>query len=149
MQAGDIFFIINENFVGEAIEFFDHGDFSHVCIAVSRTHILETDLMTNARIVPFDYKNFELVKLNLTQSQREKIPKIAKSLVGLKYNYLLIIYYILKGILHLKRPWTLPRSEICSELVDHVLFLIGFLSESTYKSGETPNMMYKHLKQLT
>jgi len=148
MKCGDVIFVINENLIGEAIEFFDHGNYSHVCLAISDTHILETDLFTNARIVPFQYINFELISLDLTDIQRSKIPDIAQKLVGKKYDYLLIVYYMLKGLLHLKKPWMLPRHEICSGLVDNVLFQIGEIPELEFLSGESPNMMYEKIKLL-
>jgi hypothetical protein len=149
IQIGDVIFVKPSGITGYLITFFDKGSFSHCCIAVNSEEILETDLFTNARIVPFKYKNYEVVKLNLTSEQKRRIPKIAYNLIGLKYDYLLIIYYMLKGIFQLKKPWKLPRHEICSELVDNVLFKIGVISETEFLSGETPNMAYQKLKLLS
>lgn len=148
LQTGDVIFVKPSSFIGRLVILFDRGKFSHVCIAVSDTHILETDFFTNARIVPFEYKNYEIIRLKLTDEQKSEIPKIAEKLKGIKYDYLLIIWYMIKDIFNLKKPWKLPHHEICSELTDLVLYDIGEIPELEYLSGETPNMMYEKIKQL-
>jgi hypothetical protein len=148
MECGDVIFVRPSGLQGYLITLFDRGQFSHCCIAVSDTKILETDLFTNARIVPFEYKNYELIHLNLTDAQRNEIPIIAEKLKGVKYDYLLILWYALKDIFNLKKPWKLPHHEICSELTDLVLYDIGVIPELEYLSGETPNMMYEKIKLL-
>jgi hypothetical protein len=149
MQAGDVIFVRGHNWISDAIRFFDKGQFSHVCIAISDTEILETDLFTNAKIVPFHYDDYELIRLNLTPEQRAKVPEIANQLVGIKYDYLLVIWYMLKSIFKLKKPWELARHMICSELVDFVLYGIGAIPAIEYLSGESPNIMYSKIKLLS
>jgi hypothetical protein len=148
MQTGDVIFLKHHGILGFLITLFDHGKYSHVCIAVSDTEILETDIFTNARIIPFEYKNYDIIRLNLSDEQRNEIPEIAKKLVGIKYDYLLILWYMLRGIFNLKKPWRLPKHEICSELTDLVLYDIGVIPELEYLSGETPNVMYEKIKLL-
>lgn len=151
MKCGDIIFVYGETpIISPLIRLFDRGKFSHVCICVSEdNYILEADIFIKSQIVPMRYKKYEIVRLNLTQEQIKKIPDIASKLEGIQYDYLLVFWYFLKSIFNLKKPWKSPRREICSELVDLVLYDIGAISEEEYLSAESPNMMYERMKLLS
>jgi len=137
MKAGDIVFVRGNSIVSKVIRLFDKGRFSHVAIAVSDTHVLETNWNMTSRIVEFSYTDFELVRLELTDEQRRRVPAIAKSLEGRMYDYLQVLAFIFKSRLNN------PRYFICSELVYYVLSHIGYPMTEGLEDA-TPNELYKY-----
>lgn len=98
MQAGDIVFVRGHTPMSRLIRFFDRGEFSHVAIAVSKTHILEAQYGTRVRIVPFRFnlEDCEIVDLGLTTQQRWKIKDTCLWFVGKRYDYLQALSYAFK-----------------------------------------------------
>lgn len=139
MKAGDLIFVRGNSIISKAVRFFDPGRFSHVAIAVSPTHVIETNWNMRSRIVEFSYEDFELVRLNLSDRQREQIPAAARELEGRFYDYLQILAYIFKSRVNN------PRFLICSELVYRTLLAVGFAVPSEYEDA-TPNEMYAFFK---
>lgn len=138
MKPGDIIFVRGNSIISKAVRLFDKGRFSHVAVAVSDTHVIETNWNMRSRIVPFYYEDFELVRLDLTEKQRMMVPVAAKKLEGRFYDYLQIL-----GILLFSRVNS-PRYLICSELVYYVLKGVGYLTDERLQDA-TPNELYTAL----
>ena len=149
MKPGDVVFVEPETFIGKIISWFD-GRFAHVAIAVSDSEVLEANYFIDAKIRPLNYKKIEVVSLNLTDEQREKIPLVARSLVGRRYDYLQLLWLFIKqllGLRGLKNIFNTPSMLICSELVVVVLKEIGYISDYEDLSDITPNELYRYLKE--
>lgn len=138
MKAGDIVFVRGNSIVSKMVRLFDKGRFSHVAIAVSATHVIETNWNMTSKIVEFKYTDFEVVRIDLTDSQRSRVPAVAKVLEGRMYDYLQVLAIIFKSRVNN------PRYFICSELVYYVLKDIGYFTDDTLRDA-TPNELYKHL----
>jgi len=148
IQVGDVIFIRGHTpIISWLIKLFDHGKFSHVCLFVSKTgEILEADIFMKSHIVPFKYKDYEVIRLNLTQEQINMIPTISLKYLNINYDYKLIFWYSIKDFFNLKKPWNSPKSMICSEIVNLILYEIGAISEGIYMKVESPNRMYERMK---
>lgn len=138
MRAGDVVFVRGNSIISKLIRLFDKGRFSHVAIAVSDTHVIETNWNMKSRVVEFKYKDFELVRLPLTEDQRIRVAVEAKMLEGVPYDYIQILFLMFSSRLNN------PRHFICSELVYTVLRNVGYLND-TYLRDSTPNELYKAL----
>ncbi|MFC9727554.1 MULTISPECIES: YiiX/YebB-like N1pC/P60 family cysteine hydrolase [Bacillus cereus group] len=159
MRQGDIVFLQGKSLISKAVRFFDKGTFSHVAIAMSETHILEADFDTRVSIVPLDKKQYniiEVIDLGLNQEERSRVVDMGTKVIGKKYDYMQIIWYILDKLLGLKGKNRLnnPNNYICSELVFVVLEEAGILEELTLKSGSrgidmTPNQLYDFIKYIS
>jgi len=147
MKAGDIVFINGNTPTSWIVRKIDGGPYSHVAVAVSDTHILEAQYFTKARIAPMKYKDFEVFDLGLTDQQRDIIVHLGIELVGRWYDYLQIIWYFLNSIFKLdpKKIWNSKNNLICSELVEELLFQVGFLEKEEYLGNITPKELYDFL----
>lgn len=159
MKQGDIVFLQGKSFISKAVRFFDKGTFSHVAIAMSGTHILEADFDTRVSIVPFDKNEFniiEVIDLGLNKEERSRVVAMGSKMVGKKYDYMQIIWYMISKLLRLKgkNRFNNPNSYICSELVFAVLEEAGILKELCIKDGSrgidmTPNQLYDFIKYIS
>lgn len=135
MKAGDLIFVKGDSIISKAIRLFDKGRFSHVAIAVSDTHVLETNWNMKSRIVECSYTDFEVVSLPLTEDQRIRIVVEAKLLEGVPYDYIQILFLMFSSRLNN------PRHFICSELVYTVLKNVGYQIDNSLRDS-TPNELY-------
>jgi Permuted papain-like amidase enzyme, YaeF/YiiX, C92 family len=140
MKAGDVIFVRGTSIISRLVRFFDKGKFSHVAIAISETEVIETNWNMRSKIVKFHYEDYEIVSLNLTDSQRDRIPAIASRLEGKLYDYLQVIGYIFKSRLNN------PRHLICSELVYNILSEVGYNHDELTRDI-TPNELYAILNR--
>ncbi|MCY8256442.1 hypothetical protein MOC12_21020 [Bacillus spizizenii] len=140
MKAGDVIFVRGTSFVSRLVRFFDKGQFSHVAIAVSETHVIETNWNMTSKIVPFHYEDYESVELKLTDFQRRCVPVIARRYEGRMYDYIQVIGYIFKSRLNN------PRHLICSELVYNILSEVGYVRDERLRDI-TPNELYELLNR--
>jgi hypothetical protein len=144
MRAGDLVFVRGDSWVSPIITWFDEGEFSHVAIAVSDTEVLEAQRFTKSRIVPMTYANYEIVSLPLNEAERTLLSDKAKELEGYGYDYLQIVWYMVRKFFSHKgkSPWNDPKKVICSEIVSRLLYAIGWLEESDTLYERTPNELY-------
>lgn len=140
MRAGDIIFVQGTSLISRLVRLVDKGKFSHVAIAVSETHVIETNWNMKSKIVEFHYEDFELVRLQLSDNQRDSVPAIALNYEGKWYDYLQVLSYIFQSRLNN------PRHLICSELVYNVLSEVGYVNDELY-SDVTPNELYEILNR--
>jgi hypothetical protein len=143
MKAGDIIFVRGDSPLSSIIKFFDRGDFSHVAIAVSENEIFEAQYYMRASITEMNYKDYEIVSLNLTNKEVEKLVVICNMLQGKWYDYLQAISYIFKyyfksGIVNN------PNNLICSEALGLILFVLD--KTPILDTNITPNELYDLLK---
>ena len=149
MRAGDIVFINGGSPVSKIVRMIDGGPFSHVAVAVSGTHIIEAQYFTKVKISEMKYKDFEVVDLGLTDEQRDEIVHLAIEMIGRWYDYLQILWYFLSHFFKMdaKKIWNSKNNLICSELVDYLLFQVGYLENDIFLGNVTPKELYYFLKK--
>lgn len=131
--------------VSKAIRFYDEGEFSHVAIAVSDTHIFEAQYYTRARIVKMHYKDYEVVSLSLTDREQAKLRVICGILRGKWYDYVQIFGYLLRHYFGLDvGKLNNPNNLICSEALALILYTLDKTDELW--DIVTPNELYFLLK---
>lgn len=139
MKAGDILFVRGHSPISRAIRLFDSGEFTHVAIAVSDTHILEAQYFTKTRITPIYFNDYEVVRLDLPEHE---LLKNSIQLVGRWYDYLQIVGYMIK---HRRNN---PNNLICSELVATILYRLEKVEDYSKVKDLTPNELYQYLTSM-
>lgn len=141
IQTGDILFVRGKGIISDLVRFFDNGEFSHVAMAVTNCSIIEAQYFTKSRITSVYFDDYEIVRLNLSEKQRQEVINISPSLVGKWYDYIQILSYILKG------NFNNPNHLICSEIIARILFLIGRVSDEQHNwiKNYKPNQLYDYL----
>ncbi len=157
MRCGDIVFVAGKGFISDAIRFFDKGNFSHCGLAVSANGMLEAEYSHRVNVVPFNPSNYirhEVIDLGLTELQRNRVREEASKLIGKKYDFTQIVWYVLKDLFNLKgnNRFNNPNNLICSELVYIVLEQSGILNDLGIDTEDirgvdlTPNQLYDLVK---
>lgn len=158
MRRGDIVFVKGKGIISKLVSLVDgNGRFSHVSIAVFEDRVIESNLDTKVAIREFDaemYSDIEVIDLGLTTRQRREVYFEAKKLIGKKYDYIQLFWYLIRKPFNLKGKNKLnnPNNIICSELVYIVLDKAGILAELgieyTIHNGVdlTPNELYDLVK---
>jgi hypothetical protein len=145
MQVGDIIFVRGKTLISNLIRYFDPGDFSHIAICISPTHVLESQRFVNTRITPFYFSDYEIIDLGLNDEQKEKVVHMGIDLVGKQYDYIQLLQYVFDDF-----GWKLnlnnPNNLICSELVGNLLRTVGRLPKDERTSNMSPNELYRYLK---
>ncbi|MEH7117223.1 YiiX/YebB-like N1pC/P60 family cysteine hydrolase [Neobacillus vireti] len=137
IEAGNLIFVRGRSVISDLIRHFDEGEFSHVCIALSDTHIIEAEWNTKSVITPFHYKDYEVIDLKLTEDQKDKLIKKAIQLTGRYYDFPQLLNYVFK-----EDKWGSPKNLICSEMAYLLLKEVGI---DVGNSNITPNQLYKVL----
>ncbi|MEH7506624.1 hypothetical protein V7159_02905, partial [Priestia megaterium] len=70
MRAGDIAFIRGTGLISKIIKWIDRGEFSHVVILTSPTTCLTAEYNTRVKEMPFEYEDYEVLDLGLTDVER-------------------------------------------------------------------------------
>lgn len=152
IKTGDIIFIRGESIFSPLIRYIDKGNFSHVCIAISDTLILEAQYFKKVKIIPFYYgeNQTEIIDLGLNEEQKRKVISIGLTLTGTWYDYPQLAWYVLKKIFKFegKNRLNNPNNLICSELVNHVLLATGYILPQEKVEDLTPNQLYNFLKNI-
>jgi Permuted papain-like amidase enzyme, YaeF/YiiX, C92 family len=149
-EVGSLLFVRGDSFISKLIKKIDGGNFSHVCVVISeKGSILEAQRFTNSRIVPIYFDDYEVINLNLTDEQKDKLVKLAVDLVGIRYDYKQVFCELIEKILKKEIFPNNPKNMMCSELVTYLLLQIGYL-KSTNEIDKflelTPNELYSYLK---
>jgi hypothetical protein len=148
MKSGDIVFVRGNSLISKLIRLFDKGSFSHVAICLTENIVLEAQYFTTSRTVPFYFTDYEIVDLNLSDSQRERIQDLGLNLVGRIYDYKLILSYFLRRVWNKKiKIYNSPNNYICSELVEILLQDVGAIPKDEQLRDMTPNELYRYLRQ--
>lgn len=147
MEIGDIIFVREMGIIPSIIRFYDKGKFNHVCICVGNNKILEAEYNTRVHVTDFTYNDYEIIPLNLTIGQKDRVLKKAKQFIGEKYDFLQILDIWLRicfGITELAK-FNSPKAVICSELVAYILEDLGLASKGTELLA--PNELFNYLKE--
>ena len=146
-QTGDIVFVREQGFLPSVIRFFDTGRFNHVAIFMSDTEILEAEYNTTVRITEFAYDDYEIVSLNLTDAQKERVKEFAKNFIGERFDFIEILSIWLRIVLGITElgKFNNPKSVICSELVGYFLEDLKIAPLGTELLA--PNELYRFLKE--
>lgn len=145
METGDVVFVRGHSFISRIIEYFDKGKFSHVAIFVSDNAIIEVEHNTKSRIVPFEYKDYEIINLELTNKQKEIIQELSFKLLGHKYDYRQMIGYLVRFFNKNYKIHNSPKKYICSELVEIILQEVGYIPKDKKLRELSPNELYNYL----
>jgi hypothetical protein len=151
MKAGDIIFVRGKSPLARIVRYFDKGEFSHVCIAVSETHVLEANWNMRTRIREMKYEDYEIVDLELDEYERDEVVHEGIKLIGKWYDYPQITWYMMNKFLSWgsKNKFNSPVNLICSEVIFYILFRIGRIQSNTDINADiTPNQLYKYLTHL-
>ena len=157
LKRGDIVFVQGKGIISKIIRLFDRGTYSHCAVAISDSRVIEADVDTKVAIRPFNkdkYNEVEVIDLGLSLKQRKEVYETAMSMIGTRYDYFQLLWYVLRRIFKLKGKNRLnnPKYVICSELVFLVLDRIGALDdlgikETIYDGADlTPNELYDLVK---
>lgn len=141
MKAGNIIFVRGDSIISKVIRRVDKGEFSHVAVALSDSHIIEAEWSTKSIITPFVHQDYEIVDLNLTKEQEDRLIRKAVDLTGFSYDYPQLLGYIFKEV-SLGSPKKYICSEIAYELLKEVDIDVG-------DRNITPNQLYKLLTGVT
>lgn len=146
MQAGDIIFVRGHSPISRIIKLLD-GEFSHVAIAVSDTHIFEAQRFTKSRITTLYFDDYEVLSLRLDKNNQERVRDLAKLMCGYKYDYWQVFGFLIEKLFGFDRKNFMNSKDryICSELIDIILFLLEIIPYNDYIGDLTPNELYRHL----
>jgi hypothetical protein len=149
MKTGDVVFVSGSTIVSRLIKYFDSGRFSHVALCVSSSHVFEAQYLTKTDIVPFHFTDYEIVKMNLTEKQKNDLICYIEKFRGRNYDYVRFLGHMLKLIfkLDLKGILNLKNNLICSE-IDILLYLVGAIPQDEYLGDKSPNQLYHYLKSV-
>jgi hypothetical protein len=149
MQTGDIIFVRGHNWISNAIKVFDKGQFSHVAIAVSSTHIFEAQGNTKTRIVKMNYKDYEIVRLPMTEKERQQVIAITNHMLNIDYDYMQIAGIVFNDLFGSSRKiFNNPRLLICSEAVDDILSQLNRKDFVSWNRDITPNELFEQLLKI-
>jgi hypothetical protein len=160
VRRGDIVFVQGKGLISKLIRLFDKGKYSHCSIAVSDSRVVEADYDTKVAVRPLDrdkYNAIDIIDLGLKPEQRRNIYNASMKYIGKRYDYVQILWYVLRSIFHLKgrNKFNNPNHMICSELVFLVLDEIGALKDLGIKENIdrgidlTPNELYDLVKYVS
>lgn len=141
LQTGDIIFIRGRGIISNTIRAIDRGEFSHVAVALSDTHVIEAEWNTKSIIKPFEHEDYEIVTLMLTDEQKDRLIKRAIQLTGMWYDYPQLLGYMFKGA-----KYGTPKRLICSEVAYELLLEVGI---DVMDRNISPNKLYSYLKKDT
>lgn len=148
MQAGDVVFFRPSGWLSRLVAKIDGGEFSHVAIAVSETHIAEAQYYTRSQITPLYGRDVFIMDLGLTEEQRHKLTHDAIAVTGKWYDFKLIVHYFITNALKMKPKaiWNSKNSLICSELVAGLLIEVNYIqAEGLTGKNISPRELFEHL----
>jgi len=145
-QIGDVVFVRTEGIVSDIIRYFDPGRFNHVATFVSPLEIIEAEYNTPVRRVPFIYKDYEIVPMNYSYEEQQRVFKMAQGTIGEPYDYLQIGDILARKLFHWHwlDKFNTNKAVICSELTAY--FLIANHKVPDGSELLAPNELYKVLK---
>lgn len=145
MKKGQILFVKGDSFISKIINKLD-GEYSHVCIAVSDTSILEAQRFSESRIVKNYHENYDVIELELDEYQKEILAETAIELIGYDYDYKQISFTLFNQLFKVARMND-RNKFICSEIVVNLLYKLEIIDEDEYGKliDCTPNELYRYL----
>jgi len=145
-MRGDILFVRGNSWVSKIINRID-GTYSHIAILLSNEVIIEAQRFTKSRITKNNFIDYDVIRLNLTDTHIQLVSDSAIKLVDIKYDYIQVLTTLLNRLFG--RKIINNRSKyICSELVLRLLLDINYITETEYSENIncTPNELYNFLE---
>jgi hypothetical protein len=151
-MIGSILFIHTSSPLSWIIRKVTKSQFSHVAISISddNAQIVEADVFKRLGAKMNPYKNYEVVDVEMNESQREQLLIFLKSVYGKQYDYLFILGIFLRLIGVRRNDMWSDRSNriMCSELVDDAFLSVGIdLVPNRATDNVTPADLYNALTQ--
>lgn len=134
MVAGDLIFVRGRSFFSPFIRHFDPGPFTHVAFALDDFHVIDAQRFRRVEVNHLNFKDYEIVPMDLTSSEQTVIYCKALRYIGTEYDYKRIL-----GLM-LDNGWNNPNNLICTEFIGEVL------EKGEYK-GLKPNELYRKVKE--
>jgi len=138
LEVGDIVFVRGHTALSKLVRLFDKGEFSHVAVAVSESHVIEAEWNTKSIITPFSHKDYEIIRFDLSEVDKDRLIKKAIQLTGRWYDYPQMLGYMF----HKETQWGNPKKLICSEIAYELLFEVGI---DVKDRNIAPNQLYAAL----
>jgi len=147
LQVGDIVFVRGTSLISQLIRKID-GQYSHVTMMVTDYDSIEAVYHSKCKIKPFEHEDYDVIRLDLTKEQQDKILSVAKTLEGKRYDFLQILRIIYEDLFHRRGEYKFnsPNRLICSEAVVIILQEIGAIPRGIVPKDTTPNRLYEYLK---
>lgn len=146
MEPGDILFVRGRSIWSPFIRYVDNGPFTHVAMAVTDKRIIEAQRFTPVRIMPVYFKEYEVIPMNFSLTERDNLVRVAVSLCGKEYDYTQALSYILHR--YFNTPVVNDKNNvICSELIIEILVCLGKIKRTDDVLNLTPNQLYDYLRK--
>jgi uncharacterized protein YycO len=119
LLAGDLIFAKGTGWESYAIEKFMHSPYSHVAGVVNNKQVIEAMNFkkTGYQSIAYYAGYSDVYRCDsLSDSQRQQIMKYATDNVGSRYDYLLVLWEILRYALQKAIPYFKTKRVICSTL---------------------------------
>jgi Permuted papain-like amidase enzyme, YaeF/YiiX, C92 family len=127
MQTGDIVFFKGKSWISKIISRLTGSPYTHVAIALTPDLILEADRFIKVRLRAIeDHEVYSIKRYeDITEEQKELIFAGGISFLGVKYDYLNILLWLLSLLFNFNGHGLVnnANSVYCSELVDRLYLL--------------------------
>jgi cell wall-associated NlpC family hydrolase len=120
MKHGDLIFVRGTDTISRIIEWLTSSKYSHVAMYIGNGEVIEAQRLRSVGLAPlseYDGKYDVYTCPTLTDDQRKQIIEYARSMGGIKYDYLDIARLFLRCVFRLELPIDDPTRIICSELI--------------------------------
>ena len=151
-MVGDVLFVKGTGLVSRMIRFVTGGEWSHCAIFLDDNTLLETEWSTKCRIINIedtDYleKEHKIVRVPLTEDQKDLLQVVTYMSLGKKYDFWLIFKLFIKCLFGFKVKKNSYETLVCSELVGYVLLSLGvFTYDEAHIANTSPSELYNILK---
>lgn len=142
-------FVKGTDIVSEIIEGVDNGPFSHVAVAISESHVIESQYPNGTQINRMNYSNYTIIHFDITDQEAGLVVSEAIELESEhgKYDFIQVVWYLVRKLGYKGKIWNNKKENICSELADNLLVTCGILPKDKDTGNRTPNELYKFALQ--
>ena len=150
-MTGDVLFVEGTGPISWLIKKVTNGKWSHVALFIDEETLIETEWNTKCRLINIndtDYltKKHEIIHVPFDDKDKELLNVAIYPFLGAKYDYLLLVKLFFKYILKIGFKRNTPQKVVCSELVAHVLLILGFFNYNEFGvTSASPNELYNIL----
>jgi uncharacterized protein YycO len=118
MKIGDLIFVHSDSWIGHQIEYVTHSKYSHCAGIIKENEIIESQGLKKTEYQAIDYyTNYDIFTCpSATDEQINVAIEFAKSKLGTRYSYFLILWELVHYIFHLDIPFNERKKYICSTL---------------------------------
>jgi hypothetical protein len=151
-MLGSIIFVKTSSPISWIIRKVTKSPWSHCCISLNDNNdiIIEADVFKKVSVKKNPYKKYEVVDVEINDSQRQQLLFFLHSKINVKYDYIYILGILLR-LLKLRKNdmWSDKKNRLmCSELTDDAFASIGIdLVPNRKFDNVTPGELYDALKE--